>query len=1254
MDPSTQQGTIYKIHYSVDTGGRLLVRLLGRDTAGQRINRAISGCVPYFYIESALANVARTYPEVVSVEPGPKATDGSLTARVNVQYPFQVPEVKKRFGRTWEADVIFANRVRIDHNLTHVTVPGQPGVLPVETVTPLSEAPAVTPRILDFDIEVDDVDGYAEPENPRNAVTAISLFDSQKKQYGFLYSGPRIDPDAVMARLHEEFARAPEKERDYEPTKEQVRFFPCDDERALLGSFGALLQKIEPDVTNTWNGYNYDYPYLSGRVQRLAPSINNDHRLLYDSFSDDNRSRGWFALCDSMAIFRKQEMRQRELSLETVAQELLGFGKVKRPDSVTQMRRDDPVGWAAYAIMDTHLTRRIREVRDLVPWLFSIAFLAGVEAQDCEFNSRIIDGVLFREARASGKVEICLPSKVHEDREEEEARAALVFQPEIGLHQWVGVVDLAQTYPSIERTLNISPETYVPSAIPGQTYDIPGYGSFLREPMGILPRALNKLVSLRGALKEKARLLPPGSMEKKIAETTSQGTKYVVNCAAKGTLVATVRGPKEIENIAAGEAVFCYTDNGPVATTTKGAVLSGVKEVYEVKTRLRNITVTKNHPFLAVVCPGKKLNHTHTLEWKPLEELAPGSLVVISNKLPVTGKSHVLPDGSETDIDFCRFLGCFAGDGYIIHRTNPTRLGRVRSTGHYGKGLCGNQFGTFHAGEPMKSEYLSVQLALFGRERSQYAELVRRRFGYNARPEKNVASGLNVGGDKFARLLITIGLDHPAHEKVFPEWVFELPVDQMKALIDGLVDSDGWVSNGPKESWAIISTSKRLLDQVRFLCYSVGYRVSAVRRVKPQNPKKVALNKRGVPILQRHPAYTIGIYPNNPPAKTPGVMYQPCASAVARLVPLLPEGFELKAIQSITPKGSVETYDIEVADHHNFIAEGMVVHNSATGVFKEKHWRLRNTNAFGCVTAVGRMQLQWNRQHIEDPVWLSSVLGAGYSGKVIMGHTDSCWYKLYRNGEQVLDYDLVVGASQKLTSALNATYPEFMVQFGQREFNYTSVDLEGVAEVHRILPKADSTEGAKTRYYCVFAYKDGKDLRALPFAARKKIMGVEIRRFNNALITKQAQERVIELVCTGNSQDVPRYYERLEDECVVQGIRDDDMLIPGRLGEGYAEGRKPPAWVTAAQNLRDLAHMPVRVGDVVRWGYVDEVIYQGVHSRPPEGVFGIPYRSNLAEMAHKGLTVRLRRREMFEKTVKRPMELVMPELFGGTMGEEVY
>jgi hypothetical protein len=64
---------------------------------------------------------------------------------------------------------------------------------------------------------------------------------------------------------------------------------------------------------------------------------------------------------------------------------------------------------------------------------------------------------------------------------------------------------------------------------------------------------------------------------------------------------------------------------------------------------------------------------------------------------------------------------------------------------------------------------------------------------------------------------------HTAQGKHLPRWVFNLPDEHIKALLRGLLDTDGWVKKGRYPRIVISLDNKVLLDQVHLLCNRLGW-----------------------------------------------------------------------------------------------------------------------------------------------------------------------------------------------------------------------------------------------------------------------------------------------------------------------------------------------------------------------------------------------------------------------------------------------
>ncbi|HKE98428.1 MAG TPA: Fe-S cluster assembly protein SufB [Actinomycetes bacterium] len=166
--------------------------------------------------------------------------------------------------------------------------------------------------------------------------------------------------------------------------------------------------------------------------------------------------------------------------------------------------------------------------------------------------------------------------------------------------------------------------------------------------------------------------------------------------------------------------------------------------------------------------------------------------------------------------------------------------------------------------------------------------------------------------------------------KQVPAWVFGLPTAQRLAFLGGWVDADGYVTPKRDGSIALTSGNLPLLHQAVELAVLCGLRTSSVHEFSSRHPfdpeRRITGFRLGISgdfdrLDCRNPKRTARFgrrryFHSNATAK--GTTFRTHTT----------EHLGFARVTSITP-GEVEpVYDIEVDGPHNFIAEGMVVHNS--------------------------------------------------------------------------------------------------------------------------------------------------------------------------------------------------------------------------------------------------------------------------------------------------------------------------------------
>jgi hypothetical protein len=169
-----------------------------------------------------------------------------------------------------------------------------------------------------------------------------------------------------------------------------------------------------------------------------------------------------------------------------------------------------------------------------------------------------------------------------------------------------------------------------------------------------------------------------------------------------------------------------------------------------------------------------------------------------------------------------------------------------------------------------------------------------------------------------ARFISSLGFGKGAKNKIIPDWIFTLPEEERLTFIDGLMLSDGYKLNG---SWRYVSSSPELLTRLRLLAQITGFRVGKIhwqtfkkgrkcvkrRLLKDTSFGYICMSRRSNPDIDKWPSQTKyrNFFADN-------------------------KYFDVEKVVEIKYVSKEPTLDLRVEDEHNFVADGIVVHN--TGV----------------------------------------------------------------------------------------------------------------------------------------------------------------------------------------------------------------------------------------------------------------------------------------------------------------------------------
>ena len=467
-----------------------MIHLYGRLESGGTFLLRDDRQRPHFFIRTADGARARGLRTPEPQQCAKHTFDGAPVSLIEVDAPPEVPGIRDRLHaagiETFEADVRFAMRYLIERGVKGgceiegepaSRVEAQPGITAVfDNPTLRPAAVKIEPRVLSFDIET-------HGKNER--LLAISLYGLGLDEVLIVDGSGRAMPEKATC---------------------------CVDEFAALQAFCDRVRQCDPDVLTGWNIIDFDLTVL----QRIAERVRHPFALGRDAGAMRIRkAQGYFGsgqasipgrlVLDGIDLVRGAFIRMDDYSLDAVARQVLGEGKALAGDArdrlaeIVHNYRHDLPAFALYARTDSRLAHDIVRKLNLVQLAFARSELAGMPPDRVAASIASFDFLYLTEL---AKLNIVAPSVRSADANVYDAQqGGHVLEPVAGLHRDVWVFDFKSLYPSVIRTFNIDPLSYV--AEPDEAKDlilVPG-GAFRREP-AILPRMLDALFPQREAAKK--------------------------------------------------------------------------------------------------------------------------------------------------------------------------------------------------------------------------------------------------------------------------------------------------------------------------------------------------------------------------------------------------------------------------------------------------------------------------------------------------------------------------------------------------------------------------------------------------------------------------------------------------------------------------------------------------------------------------------------------------------------------------------
>lgn len=485
------------------------VQLYGKLENGETF-RADIPQTPYFYIRKEDLEAAKDVAAIKTEETKKKSMQEEPLVKVLLSTPKDAPSLRKALQDAgvpcFEADIRFTYRYLIDNRITgSLDIKGdyEKG----DRVDRIYNEPDITAaewtpdnlRVASIDIETDKKAG---------AIWSVCIATSEGREERLIIG------------------------RD---TKKGER---CEDEAQLLLRLNDLVQDIDPDIITGWNFIDFDMKVLQEKYREHNITFDwarceREVKLRIQSsyFRDSRATVTGRVVLDGIQLLRNSFINLDSYALENASQELLGDGKLftgkQRYEEIEDAYNNGPDKLLAYNLKDCQLVLDILEETDVLNLTIKRSLLTGMQLDRVNASIASLDNVYLPALHERGYV---APTNRGADKDEG-ITGGFVMESKAGIYDYVIVCDFKSLYPSIMRTINVDPLSYLPEEKRKESskeYVVAENGAVFKNQQGIMPEILENLLAEREQAKKEGDDL--GQFAIKILMNSFFGVMASPNC----------------------------------------------------------------------------------------------------------------------------------------------------------------------------------------------------------------------------------------------------------------------------------------------------------------------------------------------------------------------------------------------------------------------------------------------------------------------------------------------------------------------------------------------------------------------------------------------------------------------------------------------------------------------------------------------------------------------------------------------------
>jgi DNA polymerase elongation subunit (family B) len=316
-------------------------------------------------------------------------------------------------------------------------------------------------------------DAYRTIDYDPSQISVVGLdIETSKKAGGGFASAEVADAPITAITISRNGFKASFGYKDYVEHKENIKYYRCENEEAMLRAFLTVWNSVEfcPDVVTGWNIEFYDIPFLVNRIERvlgegaskkLSPwgIINSYEQEIMGRVNKSYELVG-IANLDYMQVYKKFILSPREsYALDYICELELGVNKLDYSEygSLHDLYEQNFQLYMEYNIHDVDLIDMLEAKLKLIEMVFAIAYDAKVNFEDALTSVLLWDVIIHNYLLSFNTV-----VKPQENNTPEHAIVGgYVKDPHVGLTKWPVSFDLTSLYPHLIMQYGIGPENLV-------------------------------------------------------------------------------------------------------------------------------------------------------------------------------------------------------------------------------------------------------------------------------------------------------------------------------------------------------------------------------------------------------------------------------------------------------------------------------------------------------------------------------------------------------------------------------------------------------------------------------------------------------------------------------------------------------------------------------------------------------------------------------------------------------------------------